>query len=651
MKRSVLIVLAMIIACSLFIRWTGTNKSLAPAIQAITHLYEQRAKTLDSLLEHYPIYFYDSSHQTRKKKYEELVYHYKRASGFLLYFEPDLYYEKLVSPFQFKKSNRKGLSGLVPDNFLLTGPVGTEPDSLWRRRAPGDSLIWKAYIAEATSNFRKAINETHYKSHLASLEAPVLFDALRREMFRISAAEIGNAEFWIEEAGMPSLNGSMDSWLLFTDELVKTLPSKHAVRMQWSLLAGKTKKYLAEHTEFRSFDRMHFIREHLIPLSALLNELQVALKVPYLKKSAALRANAKHVYDKNIFMPDFFAPNEDAFYSAEKAKLGELLFFDPILSDNNQRACASCHKPGLAFTDTMTKSTSFDKGTLPRNSPTVINAGFQKKQFWDQRAGSLEDQLDSVINNPSELHSTFATVIDKINASPEYVRLFHKAFPATSKKGITKDDVKNAIGVYERTLTGMNSRFDQYMRGDNSKLSQEEINGFNIYMGKARCGVCHIAPLFNGALPPFYEMTDHHSIGVPIKDTMDKYKIDPDTGMSAGNNNPFLRFSFKTPTMRNIALTAPYMHNGVYKTLEQVINFYDHGAGQKFSKDYRPDMGGLPFLTTLPFPLNLTEVEKKELIAFLRTLTDTSTNRTPARLPELKGKYAGMNKRVIGGEY
>lgn len=641
----------MIIVCSFFIRWTGTNKSLAPAIQAITQLYEHRAHALDSFLENYPTYFYDSSHATRQKKYAELIYHYKRASGFLLYFEPDQYYEKLVSPFQFKKSARKGLSGLVPDHFLMTGPVGTEPDSLWRKRAPGDSLIWRDYIIDASSNFRKAIKETNYHSRLRSLEPPVLFDALRMEMFRISSAEIGNAEFWIEEAAMPSLNGAMDSWLLFTNELVNTLPAKHSVRMQWSILSAKTKRYLAEHTDSKRFDRMHFIRYHLIPLSTLFNELQAALKVPYLKKSAALRSNAKHVYDRNIFVADFFAPSQDAYYSAEKAKLGELLFFDPILSDNNQRSCASCHKPGLAFTDTLVKSTSFDKGILLRNSPTVINAGFQKKQFWDQRAGSLEDQLDSVINNPSELHSSFAAVVDKINASPEYVKLFHKAFPATVKRGISKDDVKNAIGVYERTLTGLNSRFDQYMRGDNSKLTPEEINGFNIYMGKARCGVCHIAPLFNGALPPFYEMTDHHSIGVPQKDTMDKFKIDADTGLFRDTKNPFLRFSFKTPTMRNIALTAPYMHNGVYKTLEQVVNFYDHGAGQKFSKDYRPDMGGLPFLTIPPFPLNLTEAEKKDLIAFLRSLTDASASRTPSRLPVLTGKYSGLNKRVIGGEY
>ena len=205
--------------------------------------------------------------------------------------------------------------------------------------------------------------------------------------------------------------------------------------------------------------------------------------------------------------------------------------------------------------------------------------------------------------------------------------------------------------MYERTLTGLNSRFDQYMRGDVTKLSLQEINGFNLYMGKARCGTCHFAPLFNGALPPFYEITDHHSIGVPVKDTMEKFRIDPDVGLFKVNGNTFTKFSFKTPTIRNTALTAPYMHNGVYKTLEQVVEFYDHGGGTKFQKDYRPDMAGLPFFTLIPLELKLTQSEKRDLVAFIQTLTDTTASRTPRRLPQLRGKYAAINKRVIGGEY
>jgi len=387
-------------------------------------------------------------------------------------------------------------------------------------------------------------------------------------------------------------------------------------------------------------------------LSGFLNDMQVAFEVPFLKKDAALKSDARHIFDKDIFNADYFAPDKEAYYSPEKAKLGELLFFDPVLSDNNQRACASCHKPAMAFTDSKTKSVAFEFDTLPRNSPTVINAGFQNRLFWDLRAGSLEDQLDSVVNNERELHSSFSRVIDKLNASPEYVTLFHKAFPNTKKTGITRAYVKYAIGVYERTLTGLNSRFDQYMQGDVTKLNQEEINGFNVYMGKAKCGVCHFAPLFNGSLPPFYDVSDHHSIGVPVKDSVVKYVIDPDLGLMKINGQGFARFSFKTPTVRNVALTSPYMHNGLFKTLEQVVDFYDHAAGNKFKKDMRPDMTGLPFFTILPVELKLTDAEKKELVSFMKTLTDTSASaKVPVQLPQFNPPYANLNGRTIGGVY
>jgi len=137
-----------------------------------------------------------------------------------------------------------------------------------------------------------------------------------------------------------------------------------------------------------------------------------------------------------------------------------------------------------------------------------------------------------------------------------------------------------------------------------------------------------------------------------VRDTMDKYVVDPDLGLMKMNGDSFARFSFKVPTLRNVALTAPYMHNGVYKTLEQVVNFYDRAAGNQFSKDMRPDMTGLPFFTILPIELHLTAIEKKDLVAFLKTLTDTSAvSRVPRRLPAIISAYAELNSRTIGGDY
>ncbi|MBS1566726.1 MAG: cytochrome C peroxidase, partial [Bacteroidetes bacterium] len=408
------------------------------------------------------------------------------------------------------------------------------------------------------------------------------------------------SDFIIDEAAMPSLRGSIDSWLLYAGELAKDLPPQAAVlQKQWESLEKSVRMSLAGATDYRSFDRMTFIKNYLIPLSQWLNDVQVLSGIPFLNKLSAIRTDARHIYDKDIFNIDYFAPDKEAYYTPQKAALGELLFFDPLLSSNNRRACASCHQPAMAFTDGRIKSMAFDRASLPRNSPTVINAVFQKKLFWDLRAASLEDQLDSVVNNPNEMHSSFDGVTDKLNASPEYVRLFNEAFPSTRETGITRANIKRAIGVYERTLTGLNSRFDQYMQGDETKLSVAEIRGFNVYMGKAKCGACHIAPLFNGTLPPYYDITDHHSLGVPVQDTMKKYVIDPDMGLMKMNGDAFHRFSFKTPTVRNAALTSPYMHNGVYKTLDQVVDFYNHAAGAKFAGDMRADMKDLPFFTVL----------------------------------------------------
>ena len=286
---------------------------------------------------------------------------------------------------------------------------------------------------------------------------------------------------------------------------------------------------------------MDFLTGHLMPLSRSFHQLQQQLGIPFKDQQAALNAQVMSIYDKDVFNPDYFTPSLQSYLNKAKSELGKLLFFDPILSDNNQRACASCHKPEMAFADGNKTSLGFEREkNLLRNAPTVVNAVFQKQQFWDLRAASLEDQLDSVINNVDELHSSFGTLIDKINSSHEYRQLFYEAFQEAKRDGIQRDHVKIAIASYERTLTGLDSRFDAFVRGDKSKLNAAEINGFNLFMGKAKCGSCHFAPLFNGALPPYFDSTEHRSIGVPLQDSMHVFEVDPDTGFSKIRPTPAL---------------------------------------------------------------------------------------------------------------
>ena len=633
---------------------TGKQRSLSAAIGRIQRLYMKKAASLDSFLAAYPAYFYDSSYAIREKKYEELCFYFKQSAGFIFYFEPDLYTNELVGPFRFRQNEKKRFFSAIKNAWLFQGPIGNEPDSvLLKDFSRQDSIDQIEFIRAATADYRIALRKSRYQQHLSVMTDTILFDALRKEIFRISAIDLANSDFYVDEAATASLKGSMDSWLSFVAQLVMELPTEEAeLRASFDHLSAGARRMMEENPDYRTLDRMVFTRKYLIPLSRLLSRLQVAFDVPFLWSNSAIRPDAKDLYEKDVFNIDYFAIDSNGYYTPEKAALGELLFYDPILSGNNKRACASCHKPAMAFTDGNTRSVSFQFSDLPRNSPTVINAGFQRKLFWDLRAGSLEDQLDSVVNNTNELHSSFPRVIEKLNASPQYTAAFARVFPGSKKTGITREYIKCAIAVYERSLTGLNSRFDQYIRGDDSKLTPEEVSGFNLFMGKAKCGVCHFAPLFNGSMPPFFDLSDHHSLGVPVRDSMIKYVVDGDVGMMQTDRDSFDRFSFKVPTVRNAALTAPYMHNGVFKTLDQVIDFYDHAGGNKFTNDMRPDMIGLPFFTILPIELKLSTREKNAVVAFIRSLTDTTASSSvPTALPNLNPPFDRLNNRTIGGDY
>lgn len=628
---------------------TRTPDKRSAAVRTIASLYKADMQTLDSFLAAYPKYFYDSGYSARLRKYQELAYHLKRIEAIFIYLHPKQAIETFFKPAQFEP----GAEGFpIPDNWLIAGPFGNERDSVLKGK-PKDSLFNIGFITRGVKNFRKTLAQIDLDADVAAMTEQDIFEALRLQMARISTIGLAHADFVIVDAGLPSLRGEFSAWAQMMKIVAQQLPARQ-MPLQTSITQklDAAESLLQKQEDFAAFDRMQFLTTYLIPLAHDLRKVRTLLNVQPKRNFSALNPTIASIYDPNAFNADFFAPGEEARFSQAKAELGKLLFFDPILSGNNERACASCHKPERAFTDGHRRSFNFARGDLPRNAPTVINAAFQKSQFWDLRTGTLEDQLDSVINSPDELHSNFEEVIDKLNASAEYKKLFNTAFPETIKQGIQRKHVKIAIATYERMLTGLNSRFDQYVRGDKSKLTEEEVEGFNVYMGKAKCGSCHYAPLFAGALPPYFEYTDHRAIGVPMEDSMKVFQIDSDTGASKVFKTVFTHFSFKVPTVRNVELTAPYMHNGVYKTLEQVVDFYDHAGGVEFTSQMRPGMKGLPFFMIIPDKLNLTAKEKKSLVAFMKALTDNSSAaNVPKKLPEISGKYAHLNVRDIGGIY
>jgi len=285
-----------------------------------------------------------------------------------------------------------------------------------------------------------------------------------------------------------------------------------------------------------------------------------------------------------------------------KVKLGKLLFFDKRLSANNTIACASCHMPALAFTDGQPVSTGIYRQQGARSAPTAVNRVFSSAQFWDGRAVTLEDQSVGPFASPIEHGFTnHDELVAKVNSIVGYQQLFEKAFGPMS---ITVELIGKAIASFQRTLLSGNSAYDQFGFGGNeTALSSKAQNGFRVFVGKGQCLRCHFG----------FNFTDErfHNLGVD----WDTGHID--VGRYGVTQTPKDLGAFKTPTLREIARTAPYMHDGRFGTLRQVVDFYDRGGIPN------------PHLDPAIKPLNLTDREKEDLVEFLLSLNGEGWQTVP----------------------
>ena len=358
-------------------------------------------------------------------------------------------------------------------------------------------------------------------------------------------------------------------------------------------------------SDFESFDRYKFLKERINNQIVLLNKIQDDWKVDF-PFEMVYSNNFNSFFSKEAFNVKYFDSHYSEKYSNEQTiKLGKLLFNDKRLSVDNSISCATCHDKDLAFTDgkkTFTNQT--------RNTPTIKYSGFQKGFFYDSRASSLEGQIVSVVNNSNEFHTDLQNLENIVKTDPVYANLFKDTYGK-----ITQFNIRHAISNYTRSLSPFNSKFDNNINGLENTLTQSEINGFNLFMGKAACATCHFAPLFNGTVPPLYKESEMELIGVP--ETKAEKEISKDLGRYHYFNIEERKHFFKTPTIRNIAKTAPYMHNGVYDTLEEVISFYNRGGGNGIG--YKEE---LEYQTLPSDSLGLSEQEVNDLIAFMNTLTD-----------------------------
>jgi cytochrome c peroxidase len=316
--------------------------------------------------------------------------------------------------------------------------------------------------------------------------------------------------------------------------------------------------------------------------------------------------------DKDAFqdiglLPDVNFPENNP-YSKEKAALGKKLFFDPRLSSSGQIACASCYNPELAWTDNITRSFGHDRQNSVRNAMTIINSGYATSLFWDGRASSLEDQAKFPIMDDLEMNEHLHLAVEKINQIEGYKDLFKEIF-CTEK--VTLENIQKAIATFERTLTsGKRSKFDQFISGKSEVYTDQEVLGLHLFRTTAQCINCHNTPYFSD--------NQFHNDGQTLFGTKDE-----DFGRYNVTKNKEDIGKFKTPTLREVSRTGPWMHHGHFPSLLDVVEFYNLGNPAPIQRKYlgteRDSL--IPVTSTLLKKLNMSKEEEQALIAFLETLS------------------------------
>jgi cytochrome c peroxidase len=381
--------------------------------------------------------------------------------------------------------------------------------------------------------------------------------------------------------------------------------------------------YLRGHPDFVDFNRLAFITSFAEPATRALDALRRQAAVPPVRIPRAWRAASASVFEPNAFDARVYAPATAPRPTADLIDLGRQLFSDPRLSGLGTRSCASCHNPATAFQDGLPRAANIRPGGPPvaRNTPTLINAALEPSQFMDERSVTLEDQVLEVLRSPAEMAGSVELAAETLSRDASTRARFARAFQdahGSTASSVTPLRVRQALAAYVRSLVALDSRFDRAVEpgGDTTVLTNDERRGFTLFMGKARCGTCHFAPLFNGTSPPMYLSSDVEVIGTSVSSATPAV-LDPDSGRARIDHVPIHVSAFKTPTMRNVTLTAPYMHNGAFRSLDDVLVFYDNGGGVGAGAH-------VPTQTLSPDSLRLSKAERAQIIAFLGALADTA---------------------------
>ncbi|MEE3144809.1 MAG: cytochrome c peroxidase [Bacteroidota bacterium] len=475
--------------------------------------------------------------------------------------------------------------------------------------------IHNQYI-QLTENLHKYLSDYY----LNQLTDAVFFESTHYGLIRLYTLGLtgfdspGSTQNTIKESEISY--ASIHNYLFKYAQYIKE-DSKHRLNE-----LSKSANYYFDNS-FDDFDRLEFLRVIIDPYLRECVQIQkdLFIEMPYQRVPGvpfSLNYNAHSIFSDDFFNIDFYAENYSSNQKNKRKYLGEKLFYDPILSSDNSSSCATCHKPELAFTDGLSKSASnaIDK-KLQRNAPTLLNAVYATRFFYDLRTDRLSTQMDHVVLNPDEFNSTYKIISEKLSNSETYASMFKEAF-GTEK--ISREQITNAISAYVSSLRSFNSEFDQFIRGETNQISDDIRKGYNLFAGKAACATCHFIPTFSGLVPPDYIENESEVLGVPLSFN-EPYEIDSDLGRFGNRvlkeKVDFYKYSFKTPSVRNVEFTAPYMHNGSFEDLNEVMEFYNVGGGAGLGIE-------LENQTLSDEPLNLNDKEIQQIIAFMNSLSDRS---------------------------
>ncbi len=445
---------------------------------------------------------------------------------------------------------------------------------------------------------------------------------------------------------IPELKGMMQSvaaiYSVFNNDYPGYALDKSYLQLYSDAMAFVNRQPL----DYKQFNHFSFIRDYVNPLFRMNQQLIQQYKVRSKSQmDYTLNDKANAIFDKALFKAQdskgIYYKISDPAVLAEIDSIGKLLFYDPVLSGNNRRSCANCHKPGNDFADTsLSTPVEFNhSGSLARNAPSLVNVVYNHLLQTDGKFLTLQEQAKAVMTNPAEMNGNEEEIVQKVLSCNGYKKYLDKFAAYTNESKPSLNHIISAITYYYGQFSNYYSPFDAAMNSGQA-IDKEAVAGFNVFMGKAQCGTCHFAPLFNGIKPPYIN-NEFEVLGVP-QDTFFK-AISSDSGRYKIHAAPETQNAFRTPTIRNTALTKSYMHNAVFKTLDEVIDFYDAGGGagkglavnnQTLSSD----------------SLHLSATEKKQLVAFINSLNESvKFDTAPQQLPASKNKK--LNGRKSGGDY